>query len=82
MLLQAIISQSSTSSTAELIDETITDLARVGDRQFVFPSILWYNNKTFIIGDKGNSGFNNDLVLSQYDHTFGSFYSRNVGNGS
>lgn len=69
------------SESIKIESHFVQDLFRIGDKQNVSPSILWKNNVTFMIGDKGNT-YNNQIQAFQYNHNFGSFNYLTVGNGT
>lgn len=81
MLLQTIWQSNSDEVKSEIVTFPINDFFRIGDRQQIYPNLLWLDGKTFIVGDKGN-GFNNEIQAFQYDHNFDEFYYLRVGNGS
>lgn len=61
----------------------VTELFRVGDFQFVRPSILWYNNKTYFGADKGTvASFQNDLIAMVYDHNSQTLSYADVNDGA
>ena len=86
MILQ-IISQSNifNNEVDTIISKNITDLFRIGDFQFVKPSILWNNGKTFLGADKGNNaiaGFENDIIMIEYDSVLDVVSYIDVGTGA
>lgn len=84
MLLQDIISQSNIGQTEEFVEvvRAIPNLLRVGDWQFVKPSVLWQDNRTFFSADKPFGAFNNQIIMIQIDHNSGEFYFTDVGIGT
>lgn len=82
-MLLKIIAQSNTEDDSDVtVVETINDILRVGDRQFVYPNILWNAGSTFMVGDKPNTGFANQIIAIQYNHNFGWLDFTDVGNGT
>lgn len=81
--LLKIITQSSASEEVDVVlDETAYDFFRIGDRQFVYPSILWHDGSTYMFGDKTNTTYKNQIRIYQYNHTYGWFNYRDIGNGT
>jgi len=84
-MILKVLMQSSTSVTEGQNTHAVTDLFRVGDFQFIRPSILWHNNKTYLGADKGNesiAGFQNDIIMLQYDHNLDLLSYIDVGSGA
>lgn len=82
-MLQQIISQSSEYKDYPIKTvNSVINIYRVGDRRSVFPSVLWQENKTFFGANKTNTSYNNQIQIFQYDHNYGSFVYKDVGNGT
>lgn len=84
-MLFKIISSSGVSTISGNFESYVADIFRVGDHQFVRPSLLWNNGKTFLAADKGNNaiaGFENDIIILEYNHETNTLSNIDVGNGA
>jgi hypothetical protein len=84
-MILKIISQSGVNEVLGEFTEGVPDFFRVGDFQGIRPSILWQNNKTYLACDKGNEairGFQNDIIMLQYDHEKNVSSKINAGSGA
>lgn len=82
-MMKKVIIQGAVSSTNGLFTKDITDLFRVGDFQFIRPSILWNKGNTYFGADKGNIlGFENQIIMIEFNPTTNVISYIDVGSGA
>lgn len=84
-MIKKVLIQSGVNTTTGVTSKAITDFFRLGDFQFVRPSILWNKGKTYAGADKGNNaiaGFQNDIIMIEYDSATNVISTIDVGDGA
>lgn len=79
-MLKVIVQQTVTVSS-ETIELIASGLYGFGNLQFISPSSLWVDNKTYIFGNESNAS-NNTIKMMQYNHITKGFLAENVGTGT